>query len=608
MPPMMNSTPSTPCIHFQPTSRRPSTMNSFTPANNNTTPSNTPTEATEVTLNRSTITEINSHRIPVTRNSHHRPEAARAAIFEDLSMLPPLPDRFGCGPTCGCSPGPHENLRSTPSRLGVGSAKQRGGSLVTRQHFIDGTAYPPGATGLRGSHTGSFEVAHALRDGERYDLEGVGDADEVDLVVVGAGISGLAAAWFYRREHPDATILLLDNHDDFGGHAKRNEFTVDGRFLLGYGGSEALQSPEALYGPEAKGLLAGLGVDHHRFEGYFDTDLYPSLGLSRGQFFTKEAFGEDTLITGDPMRMVADDIPIDRMHERSPDDFIADFPLPEASRRALLELYASDRDPLAGLDGEAKREALSRISYRTYIQRFWGLDDLAADTFQGRSLDFYAIGVDGVTAFDAMETGYPGFAGMRLASDPRALAEMEEPYIYHFPDGNASIARLIVRSMMPKVAPGSTMEDIVTARFDYAALDPPNEPVRLRLRSTAVHVANVDGGVRVAYARDGDLALVHARHAILAGYHMMSGRIMPELPREQRRALRGNIKAPLSYTKVAVRNWRPWVAAGVHEITKPLRVFSRLKLHYPVGNRHLRVPRGPPQPKGPPPGDRPDRS
>ena len=291
--------------------------------------------------------------------------------------------------------------------------------MVTRQHFIDGTAYPPAATGLRGSHPGSFEVAHALRDGQRFEVDGFTDGDEVDLVVVGAGISGLAAAWFYRREHPDATILLLDNHDDFGGHAKRNEFTVAGRFLLGYGGSEALQSPESLYGPEAKELLTSLGVDHHRFEDYFDTDLYPSLGLSRGQFFTKEAFGEDRLVIGDPMRMVADDIPIDRMHERSPDDFIADFPLPEAARRALVELYTSDRDPLPALDTDAKHDALSRISYRTYIQRYWGLDDLAADTFQGRSLDFYAIGVDGITAFDAMETGYPGFAGMRLASDPR---------------------------------------------------------------------------------------------------------------------------------------------------------------------------------------------
>jgi len=468
--------------------------------------------------------------------------------------------------------------------------------LVTRQQFIDGTAYPPVSTGMRGSHPGSFEVAHALRDGERFDVDGLPDGDDVDLVVVGAGISGLAAAWFYRREHPDATILLLDNHDDFGGHAKRNEFTVDGRFLLGYGGSEALQSPEALYGPEAKELLATLGVDHHRFDEYFDTALYPSLGLSRGQFFTKEAFGEDALVTGDPMRMVADDIPIDRMHERTPEAFIADFPLPEASRRALLELYTSARDPLPELDADAKHDVLRQISYRTYVQRYWGLDDLAADTFQGRSLDFYAIGVDGVTAFDAMETGYPGFAGMHLASDPRALAEMEEPYIYHFPDGNASIARLIVRSLIPSAAAGSTMEDIVTARFDYRMLDRPGEPVRLRLRSTAVDVRNEGDGVRIAYVRDGELTGVRARHVILAGYHMMAGRIMPELPKDQRRALRGNIKAPLSYTKVAVRQWRPWVETGVHEITNPMGFFSRLKLDYPVSIGDYRFPSTPDEP------------
>jgi spermidine dehydrogenase len=468
--------------------------------------------------------------------------------------------------------------------------------LVTRQHLIDGSEYPPAATGFRGSHPGSFEVAHALRDGERFDIDGLTDADTVDLVIVGAGISGLAAAWFYRREHPDASILLLDNHDDFGGHAKRNEFTVDGRFLLGYGGSEALQSPEALYGPEAKGMLATLGVDHHRFDRYFDTDLYPSLGLSRGQFFTKEAFGEDKLVAGDPMRMVADDIPIDRMHERAAEDFIADFPLPEASRRALVELYTSDRDPLPSLDADAKHDVLLGISYREYIQRYWGLDDLSADTFQGRSLDFYAIGVDGVTAFDAMETGYPGFAGMRLASDPRALAEMEEPYIYHFPDGNASIARLIVRSLIPSVAPGSTMEDVVTARFDYRALDRPEQLVRLRLGSTAVRVANDGDGVRVAYVRDGERSSVRAQHAIVAGYHMMIARIMPELPRDQRRALRGNIKAPLSYTKVVVRNWRPWVACGVHEITNPMGFFSRLKLDYPVSIGDYRFPSSPDEP------------
>ena len=467
---------------------------------------------------------------------------------------------------------------------------------VARQQFVDGSSYPPERTGLRGSHPGSYEVAHEIRDGRRWEVDDAPITDEVDLVVVGAGISGLAAARFYRQQRPDATILILDNHDDFGGHAKRNEFTVDGRFLLGYGGSESLQSPEALYGPEAKHLLASLGVDHHRFERYFDTDLYPTLGLSRGQFFTKETFGEDKLVTGDPMRMVADDIPIERMNERSPDAFIADFPLPPASRAALVELYTSTRDPLPGLGEVTKREALSRISYREYVQRFWGLDDLAADTFQGRSHDFFAIGIDGVSAFDAMETGYPGFAGLRLASDPAALAEMEEPYIYHFPDGNASIARLIVRSLIPEVAPGNTMEDIVTARFDYSALDRAAAPTRLRLESTAVNVHNDDGGTLVAYVRKGDVATVRARQAILAGYHMMIPRIMPELPRAQRRALRGNVKAPLSYTKVAVRTWRPWVNRGVHEITNPMGFFSRLKLDYPVSIGDYRFPSSPDDP------------
>ena len=50
--------------------------------------------------------------------------------------------------------------------------------------------------------------------------------EEFDLVVVGGGISGLAAAYFYRQARPNARILILDNHDDFGGHAKRNEFHV----------------------------------------------------------------------------------------------------------------------------------------------------------------------------------------------------------------------------------------------------------------------------------------------------------------------------------------------------------------------------------------------
>src|SRR3954453_11120566 len=161
--------------------------------------------------------------------------------------------------------------------------------------------YPPALTGLRGQHQGSFEIAHALaREGRKFPVDGLPIDETYDLVVVGGGISGLAAAWFYRRAVPSARILILDNHDDFGGHAKRNEFTLDGRRVIGYGGSQSLQSPKSLYSPVAKGLLRDLGVDITRFETAFERGLYSSLGLSRGMFFNREAFGRDVLVTGDP--------------------------------------------------------------------------------------------------------------------------------------------------------------------------------------------------------------------------------------------------------------------------------------------------------------------
>jgi spermidine dehydrogenase len=470
------------------------------------------------------------------------------------------------------------------------------GNDVTRIEFRDGSSYPPARSGMRGSHPGSFDVAHAIRDGSAFEIDGLPLEEPVDLVVVGAGISGLAAAWFYRRRRPDATILLLDNHDDFGGHAKRNELHVGDRLLIGYGGSEAMQSPNALYSEVARGLIEELGVDIARFETAFDRDLYPGLGLSRGLFFTREAFGTDVLVPGDPIRMVADDIPADRMNERPAEAFVADFPVSDGAKRALIELFSSSRNPLPGRTPDEVIALLSSTSYRDYVMTCWGLDDEAADTFQGRPHDFFAMGIDRVSAYDAFGTGYPGFAGLGLPIDPETAAEMEEPYIYHFPDGNASLARLMVRSLIPSVAPGDTMEDVVTAAFDYGRLDDAASPTRLRLESTAVSVRNRDRGVDVGYVRDGELRVARATHAVLAGYHMMIPSIMPELPAPQKRALAKNTKAPLVYVKVAVRDWHPWVRLGVHEITNPMGFFSRVKLDYPVSLGDYRCPRSPDEP------------
>ncbi len=488
---------------------------------------------------------------------------------------------------------------------------------VTRRDFLNGMAiaiaaglapsrllaarppqapYPPAQGGLHGGTPGAFDVAHAIRDGRRYNLDLVAAQESADLVVVGAGISGLAAAWFWRRRRPRSRILILDNHADFGGHAMRNEFRVDGRFLLGYGGSESFQSPSTLWSDVAKELIAALGVDLARFDTAFDRTLYPSLGLSRGVFFAREAFGVDRLVTGDPMRMVADDIPPDRMNARPIEAFVADFPLPAESKARLVELYTSTRDPLAGRSLEEKEAILGRTSYRDWLTKHWQLDERTADVFYGRTLDFFAVGTDAVSARDAYDTGYPGFGGIGVARDADALKEMEEPYIHHFPDGNASLARLLVRSLVPGAAPGSTMEDIVTARFDYGALDRAGAPTRLRLDSTVVAVRNRDGGVDVGYVRDGRMRRVRAGQCVLACYHMMIPYLMRELSKPQREALALNVKAPLVYVKVAVRNWRPWVARGVHEIANPAGFYSRLKLDYPVSLGDYRFPRSPDEP------------
>lgn len=491
---------------------------------------------------------------------------------------------------------------------------------ITRRDFLNGAAltiatglspaellgaasgsssYPPALGEMRGTADATYLAAHALRDGRKFPIGSLPVEDTVDLVIVGAGISGLAAAYYFLQRNRTARILILDNNDDFGGHARRCEMRVDGKLIIGYGGSEAIQSPGLLWSEGALALLKDLRVDLKRFETAFDRGLYPGLGLSRGILFTKESFGVDKLVTGDPTRMVADDIPADKLNARTPAAFIGDFPLPAASREKLIALYTQPRDVLPGKSVEEKLEFLGAISYRDFLTKHWGLDDAAANVFQKRSHDFFAIGIDGVPAIDAAGTGYPGFSGLKLPEDPEVQAEMDEPYIYHFPDGNASIARLLVRRLIPGVAPGSTMEDIVTAPFDYSRLDDSSSKIRLRLSSTVVGLGTAAGGkVDVGYMHNGVLRRVQARNAIHAGYSSMLPYMMTQLNKPQNDALSACVKAPLVYVKVAVRNWQPWAKAGVHEVTNPMGFFSRIKLDYPVSLGQYRFPKSPGEPIG----------
>lgn len=446
--------------------------------------------------------------------------------------------------------------------------------------------YPPALQGLRGSHPGSFEVAHEMGWQKKvFNTDGLPIEEEYDLVVVGAGISGLAAAWFYREKHPAARILLLDNHDDFGGHAKRNEFNAAGRLFLSYGGSESLDSPKAHFSPVVYRLLERLGVKVERFEKAFLQDLYSDLNLGSAVFFDRQTFGRDQLVAGQPEE-----------GDGTPDwnGFIEQFPLPISDREKLRELYAGEQDYLAELADEDKADYLTRISYRDYLRKHVQLSEAAVAYFKQISNDYGGCTIEFVPASDAHAMGFPGFAGLGLAEDE--LEAEEEPYIYHFPDGNASVARLLVRSLIQGVAPGNSMEDIVLAPFDYAKLDVRGQPVRLRLNSTAVSVQNRAGGVDVGYSMGGQLHRVRGKQCVLACYNMLIPYILRDLPAAQAHALSQNVKLPMVYTDVLISNWQSFIKLGVQSIYSPNMPFALVFLDFPVDLGGYLAQRDPAQP------------
>lgn len=453
-----------------------------------------------------------------------------------------------------------------------------------------GQVYPPALTGLRGSHAGAFEAAHALRDGTDFGFRDLAVEERVDLVVVGGGISGLASAWFWRQRQGDAArILILDNHDDFGGHARRNEFTAPGgRLMIGYGGSESLEAPKANFSPVVNRLMEALGIDLKRFETAYDQSLYEDLGLTAGSFFNREDFGVDALVAGDPTSRGADPTP--GRAGGNLEAFIAAFPLSDRAKAELLALYRGETPPFppSAPDG---RPYLEATSYRDHLKNACGLGDEALRYFDGLTLDYYAIGPDALPAGWAAESGFPGFGPADDTED-----ESEEPYIYHFPDGNAGVARLLVRALIPAAVPGASMEDVVLARTDYARLDRPEDPIRLRLGSTVVHAANREDGVELVYVKDGKPIKIRAGAAVLAGYNMMIPYIVPDLPEAQKAALARNVKAPLVYVNVLVRNWQSIADAGVSEVYCPRAFCSIVKLDFPVALGGYSNPKTPSEP------------
>ena len=470
---------------------------------------------------------------------------------------------------------------------------------------IDPFKYPPALMGIRGNHPGSFDHAHRLALAGGNFLEEVTDLGESnDLIVVGGGISGLSAAYFYQeRTASNQNILILDNHDDFGGHAKRNEFQVDGREMLTYGGSQSIESP-SYYEEVSKKLMVDLGIDFQKFYTAYDFDYFKNRGLTSSFFFNKETYGENKIVRNVPNYRYD----INHKNNTKPENIkkvVKEMPISDKSKDEFARLFLDKTDFFPEMALEEKFYHLENMSYEEYLRKYHKVGDEVVGLFHTMLWSLWGVGTESIPAFGAFSDGLPGFSGLGFTEEEGTTEpenEMydistydetiegfmsknevsDEPYIFHFPDGNATIARLLVRKMIPNAISGSTMEDIVTAKADYSQLDLPDQNTRIRLDSTVISAKNVKDGVEVIYVNQGKLYKVSGKKCILACYNGIIPELCPELPKKQKEALKYNVKVPLVWIQVAMKNWHMFAKKGISRAISPNSFFNNMYIDFPV--------------------------
>ena len=402
-------------------------------------------------------------------------------------------------------------------------------------------------------------------------------------MVVGGGLSGLSAAYFFLTSAgPGARVLVLDNHDDFGGHAKRNEMTYRGRTLMLNGGTSYLESV-GHYSAVCRTLLAAVGIDIDSANATSAAGrrFYRSLGLGNATFFGKEVFGEDRLVMGRGGQSGG--------QSGGWPDWLAQTPMSAEAQRDIARLYddAANPDYMPGLSDADKKERLARISYRDFLLDLAKVHPDVIPFFDDRPKGSFCVGIDGHPALYGWAQGYPGFQGMNLAplSPVGPLAhigggqhgrenEWDERPDIHFPDGNATLARLLVRAMIPDALPGTTLEDSMTSRLRYDRIDRDGSDARIRLNSMGVsarHLGDPDVAreVEITYVRGGKAEKVRARHCVMGCYNGIIPELCPEMSDEQKVALKYGVKMPLVYTNVLIRDWTSFTNLGISRVSAP---------------------------------------
>jgi spermidine dehydrogenase len=513
-----------------------------------------------------------------------------------------------------------------------------GGRKITRRDFLDGVAittaglaaaaaspsltgaeahlvsrrprnaYPPSSTGITGEPDPVIRNVlkidglpnprhpHSTDGGPGIHPRHVRDVDDCyDLVVVGAGASGLAAAkWYQDRFGPDARILLVDPLPDFGGHSHRNEFHIPDAgggdvMLLRNGGTVNLDSVgnwnqpangkldiPGSYGQPALDMLDFCGVDPDNFPSTTGPGIPSSYGMRSMLLFPRKDWGKDTLIRS-------------KQGTQSWADFLATTPYsPEA--RAGIERIMTDEttDWIALKHGpksdQEKKAILARITYKRYLMDYVGVNEEATSYLQRTSHGLFGAGIQAVQAADMWALENPGFDGLGLEPTifpgiGRTAQQDMDPNggpSVAWPDGNTSLIRLLVSKLIPQAigdvdGARPTQDTILVARADYRQLDRRGNHVRIRLNRTVVDVKparrHADRAEVVYVDHHGKAERVRATHVVMACWNRVTARLVDGLPRQQVEALDYARKVPLVYCRVGLRNWKAFADAKISSVS-----------------------------------------
>ncbi len=296
-------------------------------------------------------------------------------------------------------------------------------------------------------------------------------------------------------------------------------------------------------------------------------------------FFHKELFGADRLV---------------RQTDKAA-DWVAQTPLNDRAKRDLIELIDRPRDYLAGKSRDERLTILSETTYDRFLTEICGYDPQLVAYFQNSTEGYFGVGIDAVSALDAWGNWNPGFDRMNLGDAPRRSMSASarrslsdpDPYIFHFPDGNAGLARALVRALIPAALPGRGMESLVVTPVDYGRLDQAGNAVKLRLNAPVIVVAHAGRAesaksVRLGYVEGGKLKSVDAGHVVLACWHRVIPYIFRELWPDQVDALNDQQKVPLVLANVLIRNWEAFVRLGIRGFRAPCAAWHGAAIDFPV--------------------------